>query len=155
MQHKLLVVIEAGPTAGKVAEYVARACAGATGPQAHIVLFTQVSALPPWIEAGESGDASAQRKMFETEAHERAVRCLADVRQLLVAHSVNNDIITEEIADESPRIVPNILASAHRHGCDTIVMARHHKSMVREFFAGDAEEKLLRHPTGFSVWLVE
>jgi len=155
MQHKLLVVIEAGPTAVKVAEYVARAYAGATGPQAHIVLFTQQTGLPPWIEGGESGDASTQRDKFETETRERAVRCLADVRQQLVAHGVSNDILTEEIAEESQRIVPDILESARRHGCDTIVMARHHKSMVSEFFAGDAEEKLLRHPTGFTVWLIE
>ena len=152
MQHKLLVVIEAAATAVKVADYVARACAGA---KAQIVLFTGLPGLPPGIEGGESGAANAEREKFETETYARVVRCLADIRQQLVAQGVNNDLITEEIAEESQRIVPDILASAHRHGCDTIVMARHHKSMVSEFFAGDAEEKLLRHPTGFTVWLVE
>jgi nucleotide-binding universal stress UspA family protein len=138
-----------------VAEYVARACAGARGPDTKLVLFTMLPGLPPWIEASESGDAMAKREKFEAETRERTARILAEVRQYFVAHGVNDGIIAEEIADESPRIVPDILAAATRHGCDTIVMARHHKSMVREFFAGDPEEKLLRHPTGFTVWLVE
>jgi len=72
-----------------------------------------------------------------------------------VQHGVSDAAIAEEIAEASDRMVPDIPDSARRHGCDTIVVARHHKSIIREFLEGDFEEKLLRRPIGFTVWLVE
>jgi nucleotide-binding universal stress UspA family protein len=155
MKHKLLIALECNEPSEKVAEYVARACAGARTPDAKLVLFTVMPGLPAWVESGEAADAATQRDKVETEKRAEAVQCLAQVRQYLVAQGVDDRIIVEEISDETPWKVEHILASAKRYECDTIVMARHHKSMVREFFAGDTEEKLLRHPTGFTVWLVE
>lgn len=155
MQLKLLVVLEVGPSAMKLAAYLARVCSGATGPNLSIVLFIEQPGLPTWVESGESSDVATQRRRFEAEAQERTAGQLAEVRRYLVQHGISDDVIAEEIAESSDLIVPDILASSHQHGCDTIVMARHHKSMMREFFEGDSEERLLRHPTGFSVWLVE
>ncbi|MCG3146924.1 MAG: hypothetical protein PCFJNLEI_00359 [Verrucomicrobiae bacterium] len=153
MNHQLLIAIELNEPAQRVAEYVARACAGVT--DARLTLFTMLPGLPAWVESGESADASTQRDKIEAEKRAEAEQCLANVRQHLVAHGVDDRMIDVEIADESPWKVEHILTAAREHGCDTIVLARHHKSMVREFFAGDSEEKLLRHPTGFTVWLVE
>jgi nucleotide-binding universal stress UspA family protein len=155
MKHKLLLALEINESADKVAEYVARACAGARPPETKVVLFTMLPGLPPWVESGESADATTQRDKVEAEKQAEAVQWLAQVRQSLVTQGVADSLIVEEIGDESPWKVDHILAAARRHGCDTIVIARHHKSMVREFFAGNTEEKLLRHPTGFTVWLVE
>jgi|GEM_PF-1826775 len=155
MNHKLLIALERGETSQKVADYVARACADARGPNTKLVLYTMLPGLPAWVESGESADASTQRDKVEDEKRAEAAQCLAEVRQYLVAHGVEDGLIVEEIADETPWKVADILATAKRYECGTIVMARHHKSMVAEFFAGDTEEKLLRHPTGFTVWLVE
>lgn len=164
MQHKFLVVLEAGPTSSKVAEYLARACAGAQGAEGaegnagaeefRVTLFMQLPSLPPWLEAGDSRDVVVPRRQYEAEARVQAATCMAGVREYLVQHGVSKEAIDEEIAEPSDRIVPDIRDAAHRHGCDTIVVARHHKSIMREFLEGDIEEKLLRRPIEFTVWLV-
>jgi nucleotide-binding universal stress UspA family protein len=155
MNHKLLVVLETGGTSEKVAEYLARALSCGCSPDAKLVLFAVMPGLPPWIEAGEAVDATVQRDKIETERQEQTAKQMAGIRKYLVEHGVSDEIIPEETADSTLHIVPEILEAAKQHDCDTIVMARHHKSMIREFFTGDTAEKLLRHPTGFTVWLVE
>jgi len=155
MKHKLLIALETSEPSENVADDVARACAGARGPETKLVLFTVMPGLPAWVESGEAADAATQRDKVEAEKRAEVAQALAQFRRTLVKEGVDDTIITEEICDETPWKVEHILAAAKEHGCDTIVIARHHKSMVREFFAGDSEEKLLRHPTGFTVWLVE
>jgi nucleotide-binding universal stress UspA family protein len=154
MKHKLLIVLEDSPTTAAVMDYVAAACADSPPADGQLVLFTMLPALPAWVEAGDSTAAALQRDRLEADGVEHATRRFAEARRQLVAHGIPADCLREELVDESPQRADEVRRAAKRHGCDTIVMARHHQSLLREWLAGDPQEKLLHHPSEFTVWLV-
>ena len=155
MNHKLLVAVDGEKSSAKTAIYVGRSCAGSAGAENRVVLFHVLPALPPWIESGESANADSQRGKYLAEVTEAGERMLAEMMEFILREGVPASCVTAELCDEEGNIADLILDAARRHECDTIVVGRRGKSMVGQYFGGGVAERLLRHPIGFTIWLVE
>jgi nucleotide-binding universal stress UspA family protein len=149
MRHKLLVAVDGKEPTWRVADYVGQACVGGC---AGVVVFHVLPALPPYIEAGESGDSSNMRDRYEAVSEEVAEKMVQAVRDRLMKPGVTAECDVEE---NDGNVAEQIVAAAKRHVCDTIVVGRPSRSMIDEFFRGSVVEHLLRKPVGCTVWVVE
>jgi len=149
MRHKLLVAVDGKEPTWKVVDYVGSACEG-DGSSA--VIFHVLPALPPFIEAGESGDSSNMRDRYEAVSGEVAEKMVQAVRDRFLKEGVTAECDVEE---DDGNVAEQIVAAAKRHACDTIVVGRPSRSMIGEFFRGSVVEHLLRKPVGCTVWVIE
>jgi nucleotide-binding universal stress UspA family protein len=154
MKRRLLVAVDGEKTSVKTVRYVARACAGIPADQLEIVLFHVLAALPPSLEAGDSSGLVEVRARIEAERGEAAEKLLTGLKTELVTEGVPAACVQTDWFEDDD-IAGLILEAARQRQCDTIVLGRRGKSMVGQFFGGGVAEKILRHPTGFTIWLVE
>ena len=154
MKHRLLVAVDGQKSSAKTVEYVAQACAGTTDAENGIVLFHVLRAMPPSLEAGDAAGVTESRERFVAKATAAAETMLAEFKTQLVRTGVPANGVTSDWVEEG-NIAELILAAARDHQCDTIVLGRRGDSMIGEFLVGGVAEKLLRHRTGYTIWLVE
>lgn len=154
MKHRLLVAVDGEKTSVKTVRYVARACSGLLPGNMEIVLFHVLAALPPSLEAGDSPGIAEVRARIVEDRKSAAEKLLAGLKKEIVSEGISAVCVKTDWAEDTD-IAKLILDAARQHKCDTIVLGRRGKSMVGQFFGGGVAEKILRNPTGFTVWLVE
>ena len=156
MKHRLLVAVDGQKTSWKTAIYVGRACAGMEEPGFGIVLF---HVLPPVPHQGPVGVATARirelAKPYRAETRHEAETILIEMKERVVREGVKADFISTSIGSSLDDYANQILRAATFYDCDTIVVGRRGKSMIGKFLAGSVVERLLRNPTGFTIWVVE
>lgn len=80
---------------------------------------------------------------------------LKELKQRAIQEGVKPEFVTAEMAEDCGSVLKQILKAARRHGCDTIVVGGHDRSLLQEFLAGSIVERLLWKPIGFAIWIVE
>mgnify|MGYP002260493397 FL=1 len=95
-----------------------------------------------------------RRGRMVAETNKATERLLTGLKTQLVADGVSADCVAIDWAEEGDT-AKSILDAAREHKCDTIVLGRRGKSMIGQFIDGGVAEKLLRNPTGFTIWLVD
>lgn len=155
MKNRILVALDGEKASANTAEYVGRVCANARDAAMHIVLFHVLPPLPPYLESSGKPTGEDFRERVRTETEDAAKRMLKEMKSLIVRDGANPKSIATETVEPDVDIVAQILDAASRHDCDTIVIGRRGRSMFTEFFGGSVAERLLRNPTGFTIWLVE
>jgi nucleotide-binding universal stress UspA family protein len=156
MKNKLLVAVDAENSSWKIVDYVARACAGVVGEGLAIVVFHVLPPFPGYgLTRGVNVNIGDVLDWFESQTRAEATELLAKMKDRLVQAGIKPEFVTTEIAKERGMIAPQILQAAAEHKCDTIVVGRHRKSMVRAFLLGSVVEHLLRNPVGFAIWVIE
>jgi nucleotide-binding universal stress UspA family protein len=154
MKHRLLVAVDGTKSSFKTALYAAQACAGSETRGVRIVLFHVLPRLPPNVEGSKAAEADRRAERFAVKAWDKAEQTLAQIKEYIVRAGVNPKCVATGIAEEGDA-VSKIIHAAATHGCDTIVVGRHGKSMISKFFTGSIVEHLLRNPVGYTVWVVE
>jgi nucleotide-binding universal stress UspA family protein len=156
MKHRILVAVDGEKNSWHTAKYVGLACAGKPENGFEIVVFHVLPILPPYGITEQYTPQIAQlAEQFTKETHAAAVKMLTQIKQRIVEQGVEPEFVKTEIAPERGSIAPQILQAATAHHCDTIALGRRGKSMFSQFFLGSVVEYLLRHPTGFTIWVVE
>jgi nucleotide-binding universal stress UspA family protein len=156
MKHRILVAVDGEKKSWNTVRYVGLACAGKPEPGFEIVIFHVLPPLPPYGMTELYSPQIAQlAEQFTKETRAAAVQMLAQLKEHIVEQGVEPEFVTTEIAPERGSIAPQILQAATAHHCDTIALGRRGKSMFAQFFLGSVVEYLLRHPTGFTIWVVE
>ena len=153
MKHKLLLAVDGGKTSGRTASYVARACTGTRQPIWGLVLFHVLPELPKPDETQIV--RPEERDCIEARTRELAQQMLAALKEQLVREGVEPRLVSTVVAEERGNEVSQILRAGEDYDCDTIIVGRREGSMIGKYFAGSVAEKLLRNPTGFSLWVVE
>jgi nucleotide-binding universal stress UspA family protein len=154
MKHRLLVAVDGTKSSFKTAMYAAQACAGSDTPGVSIVLFHVLPGLPPHVEGSKAAEADKRAEEFGAKAWNKAEQTLAQIKEYIVHAGVKAKCVVTGIAEEGDAVT-KIIHAAATHGCDTIVVGRHGKSMISKFFTGSIVEHLLRNPVGYTVWVVE
>lgn len=156
MKHRILVAVDGEKNSWNTAKYVGLACAGKPEVGFAIVVFHVLPVLPPYGMRDTFTPQIAQlADQFLKETRDAAVKMLAEIKQRIVEQGVEPEFVKTVIAPERGSIAPQILQAATVNNCDTIVVGRRGKSMFSQFFLGSVVEYLLRHPTGFTIWVVE
>ncbi|MDE3099312.1 MAG: universal stress protein [Verrucomicrobiota bacterium] len=156
MNHKLLVAVEGGMDSMATVTYAAKACAGAEVPEGGGMIILHV--LPPLLASVEGIEAAVVRKLasqIQADRRKTATTMLQELKQRVIQEGVRPEIVATEVAENSGGVLKQILKTATRHGCDTIVVGRSDQSLLREFLAGSIVERLLWKPIGFAIWIVE
>ncbi len=155
MRHKLLVALDGGKGSSRTVRYVARACAASSDQDPRVILFNVLPNLPPSIEGARPGAAADLRVQFETETMDAAQQMLASMREIMIAEGMPASRIVTEVSEDRGDVVHQIVTTAEKHDCDTVVVGRRGKSMISQIFADSVAEQLVRHPIGMTIWLVE
>jgi nucleotide-binding universal stress UspA family protein len=156
MKHRILVAVDGEKNSWNTAKYVGLACAGKPEIGFEIVVFHVLPVLPPYGISDTFAPQMAQlADQFLKETRDAAVKMLAEIKQRIVEQGVEPEFVKTLLAPERGNIAPQILQAATAHNCDTIALGRRGKSMFSQFFLGSVVEYLLRHPTGFTIWVVE
>ena len=154
MKHRLLVAVDGTKSSFKTALYAAQACAGSETRGVRIVLFHVLPRLPPNVEGSKAAEADRRAERFAVKAWDKAEQTLAQIKECVVRAGVTPKCVATGIADEG-NTVTKIIHAAATHGCNTIVVGRHGKSMISKFLARSVVEHLLRKPIGYTIWVVE
>lgn len=136
--------------------YAAKACAGAEAPEEGGIVILHV--LPPLLASIEGIEAAIAKKLgrrVQTNRRKAATTVLQELKQRAIQEGVRPEFVATEIAENSGDVLKQILKTATRHGCDTVVVGRSDRSLMREFLAGSIVERLLWKPIGFAIWIVE
>ena len=155
MKHKLLMAVDGTKNSFKTALYAAQACDGSETSGVRIVVFHVLPRLPPHVEGSKAAAADKRAEKFDGKAWDKAEQTLAQIKERIVRAGVKPECVMTEIADEEGDVVAQIIQAAAAHGCDTIVVGRHEKSIFGRFLAGSVGEHLLHKTVGYAIWLVE
>jgi nucleotide-binding universal stress UspA family protein len=154
MKHRLLVAVDGTKSCFKTAMCAAQACAGSDTSGVSIVLFHVLPRLPPHVEGSKAAAADKRAEEFGAKAWDKAEQTLAQIKEYIVRAGVKAKCVVTGIAEEGDAVT-KIVHAAATHGCNTIVVGRHGKSMISKFLARSVVEHLLWKPIGYTIWVVE
>ena len=131
------------------------ALAGATCGLLTGIGITGLMALFVELPLPRPGAALDLRVQFETETMDAAQQMLSGMREIMIEEGLPANRIVTEVSEDRGEVVHQIVKTAEKHGCDTVVVGRRGKSMIGQIFADSVAEQLVRHPIGMTIWLVE
>jgi len=154
MNHKLLLAVDGARSSRKTAIYAAQICAGSRTCRG-IVVFHVYVAIPPFVEGANPGPADLLAERTDKVRTGAAEKMLANIKEAIIREGVGSELITTELVEKEGDAAKQIIRAAAAHGCDTIVLGRHNKSLFVEFLEGSIVEHILRKPIGYTIWVVE
>ncbi|GJL68522.1 MAG: hypothetical protein NPIRA06_11570 [Nitrospirales bacterium] len=133
----------------------------------HIVLFHILPPIPPeFLEFGGAEDPATEQKLDETLKKEQA-QWIEDAKKdaepiLDNAKNILNRIgvlpgrvsVVFSQSIHRPDIVGELIGTAHKQNCGTIVVGRESYSSFKEIFHHHVGEELTKKGQGFAVWVI-
>ncbi|MDR4458960.1 MAG: universal stress protein [Nitrospirales bacterium] len=133
----------------------------------HIVLFHILPPIPPeLLEFGGAEDPATEQKLDETlkkeqaqwidNAKKTAEPILENAKTILYQLGVSPARITTLLSQtiHRPNIARELLETAHKQNCGTIVVGRESYSTFKEMFHHHVGEELAQKGQGFAVWVI-
>lgn len=133
----------------------------------HIVLLHVLPPIPPeFLEFGGSEDPETERKLDETlkkeqaqwieDAKNAAEPILENAKTILYRLGVVPSMISVVFSQSihRPDIVRELLETAHKHNCGTIVVGRESYPSFKERFHHHVGEELVQKVQGIAVWVI-
>lgn len=167
MMEHILIAVDESAAARKAVEYVGRIFGRRGDPRADITLFHVIEAVPGEL-LPRSGDADVNRVIdqavrdWSVQAVARCQKQLERYRELLLAAGVPAAALhtkhrLDEARPEAKRVAAAlaILEEARSGGYTTVVLGRRGTSNVPELFLGGVADKVSRHLSGVTVWIVD
>jgi len=140
------------------------------GPQKgfQVVLLHVLPPIPPeFLEFGGSEDPQAEQRLdaelkkdqarWIEQAKQAAKPLVEKVKGIFLRVGVSADMITTVFAESihRPDFVRELLETAHKQNCGTIVVGRESYPSFKEMFHHHVGEELVRKGQGFAIWVVE
>ncbi|MFW6125159.1 MAG: universal stress protein [Pirellulales bacterium] len=167
MPERLLVAVDPSAASRKAVQYVGRIFGTRKPIDVEITLF-HVADEPSQDVAASLTDTAlietvgAVLKDMTEPAAQRAEKLLTQCRDLLVAAGVPAEAIRikhtlQESRPEARRVVAAlaIVEEVKDGGYGTVVVGRRGTSNIPELYIGGVAEKVARHVTGATVWIVD
>jgi nucleotide-binding universal stress UspA family protein len=154
MKHKLLVAVDGNESARKAALYAARACADSGPSFPGIVVCHVYVPIPPYVEGANPIAADELAERTEQQRTTDAEKILADIKGLIVGEGIPPELVTTALAERQGLVKNLLVQAAAAHGCDTIVVGHHNRSLLGELLVEGVVEHLLHKPNGYTLWLV-
>jgi nucleotide-binding universal stress UspA family protein len=140
------------------------------GPQKgfHVVLLHVLPPIPPeLLEFGGSENPQTEQRLdaelkkdqaqWIEQAKQTAEPLIEKVKGVFLRVGVSADMITTVFAESIHRqdFVRELLETAHKQNCGTIVVGRESHPSFKEMFHHHVGEELVRKGQGFAIWVVE
>ena len=140
------------------------------GPQKgfHVVLLHVLPSIPPeLLEFGGSEDPKTEQRLdaelkkdqaqWIEQAKQAAGPLVEKAKGIFFRVGVSADMITTVFAESihRPDFVRELLETAHKQNCGTIVVGRESYPSFKEMFHHHVGEELVRKGQGFAIWVVE
>ena len=161
-----LVAIDDSEATLRTVSYVAETLGPQKGFQ--VVLLHVLSPIPPeLLEFGGSEDPQTEQRLDEElkkdqaqwieQAKQTAEPLIEKVKGVFLRVGVSADMITTVFAESihRPDFVRELLETAHKQNCGTIVVGRESYPSFKEMFHHHVGEELVRKGQGFAIWVVE
>lgn len=133
----------------------------------HVVLFHVLPPIPPeLLEFGGAEDPGTEQKLDETlkkeqaqwieNAKKDAEPILDNAKTILYRIGVPPAMITTVCSQSihRPDIVRELIETAHKQNCGTIVVGRESYSSFKEMFHRHVGEELVQKGQGFAIWVI-
>ena len=161
-----LVCIDDSEASLRTVSYVA----DTLGPQKgfQVVLLHVLPPIPPkLLEFGGSENPKTEKRLDERlkkdqaqwieQAKQAAEPLVEKVKGIFLRVGVSADMITTVFAESihRPDFVRELLETAHKQNCGTIVVGRESYPSFKEMFHHHVGEELVRKGQGFAIWVVE
>ena len=134
----------------------------------HIVLLHVLPPIPPeLLEFGGSEDPNTEQRLDEElkkdqaqwieQAKQAAEPLIEKVKEIFFRVEVSPDFITTVFAESihCPDYVRELLETAHKQNCGTIVVGRKSYPKFHEMFHHQVGEELVQKGESFAIWVVE
>jgi len=161
-----LVAIDDSEATLRTVSYVAETL----GPQKgfYVVLLHVLPPIPPeLLEFGGSEDPKTEQRLDEQlkkdqaqwieQAKQTAEPLVEKMKGMFFRVGVSADMITTVFTESihRPDFVRELLETAHKQNCGTIVVGRKSYPKFQEMFHHHVGEELVRKGEGFAIWVVE
>ena len=133
----------------------------------HVVLFHILPPIPPdLLEFGGAEDPVIEQKLDETlkkeqaqwieKAKQDAEPILDNAKTILYRIGVLPAMVSVVFSQSihRPDIVGELIGTAHKQNCGTIVVGRESYSSFKEIFHHHVGEELAKKGQGFAVWVI-
>jgi nucleotide-binding universal stress UspA family protein len=134
----------------------------------HVVLLHVLPPIPPeLLEFGGSEDPQTEQRLdaelkkdqaqWIEQAKQAAKPLVEKVKGIFLRVGVSADMIITVFAESihRPDFVRELLETAHKQNCGTIVVGRESYPSFKEMFHHHVGEELVRKGQGFAIWVVE
>lgn len=140
------------------------------GPQKgfYVVLLHVLPPIPPeLLEFGGSEDPKTEQRLdaelkkdqaqWIEQAKQAAEPLVEKMKGIFLRVGISADMITTVFAESihRPDFVRELLETAHKQNCGTIVVGRKSYPSFKEMFHHHVGEELVRKGDGFAIWVVE
>ena len=140
------------------------------GPQKgfNVVLLHVLPPIPPeLLEFGGSEDPKTEQRLdaelkqdqaqWIEQAKQAAEPHVEKIKGIFLRVGISADMITTVFAESihRPDFVRELLETAHKQNCGTIVVGRKSYPSFKEMFHHHVGEELVRKGEGFAIWVVE
>ncbi|MFA9562581.1 MAG: universal stress protein [Nitrospirota bacterium] len=140
------------------------------GPQKgfYVVLLHVLPPIPPeLLEFGGSEDPQTEQRLdaelkkdqaqWIEQAKQAANPLVEKVKGIFLRVGISAGMITTVFAESihRPDFVRELLETAHKQNCGTIVVGRESYPSFKEMFHHHVGEELVRKGQGFAIWVVE
>jgi nucleotide-binding universal stress UspA family protein len=160
MPIKLLIPLDGSEAAMRAVEYVASTF-GHT-PDVQITLIHILPELPPsfWddghiLSEGEHQNREARISDWETAQSAQWQSIFAQARDKLIKAGIAAEALKIKFQAQYGDVAEDILDEAEAEGCSTIIIGRSGQTGARKFFPGSVTDKVVNHPRGMAVTLVD
>jgi nucleotide-binding universal stress UspA family protein len=167
MAETFLLAVDASEAARKAVRYVGRLLAGRSAADVSVTLFHVVEDLPPDLlppheDAATHKALSQALHHWSSQATVRGEKLLGEHRELLLAAGVPAEAVhakckVERALPEARRVVAAlaVLDEARSGGYGTVVVGRRGAASLPDLYLGGVADKVSRHLTGATVWIVD
>ena len=133
----------------------------------HIVLLHVLPPIPPeYLEFGGSENPETEQRLTQElkqeqaqwieQAKEAAKPLFDRIKGIFLRVGISGNTITTVFVESihRPDLVRELLETAHKQNCGTIVVGRESYPSFKEFFHHHVGEGLVQQGQGFAVWVI-
>lgn len=163
---KILIAVDDSEASLKAVSYVTQMLRGRKG--IHVRLLHVLPAIPPeLLEFGGAEDPQSEQRLSadlkETQARwldtaqNHAQPSLDKARAILLNEGLSPDEVSTTFSSSihQPDVAREIVETAKKWNCGTLVVGRHTHSWIKELTSKHVGEELVRRGQGFAIWVVE
>ncbi len=150
--NRVLLAMDRSENALRAVEHAGKMLAG---ENCQVTLFHSKRHLRRFVPQEVLGETPELEELWRHQAAELVAPYMKKAKEMLLAAGFNEAQILTKVVDGSRSAASDILKEARGSGCGTIVLGRHGRSGLKEFFMGSITSKVLQDCAGMAVWVVD
>ena len=150
--NRVLIAIDRSENALRAAEHAGTMLAGL---DCQVTLFHSKRHLNRFVPQEVLKETPELDELWKYTAAELVAPYMKKAKEMLLGAGLKEAQIHVKVVDGSRSAASDILKEARGSGCGTIVLGRHGRSGLKEFFMGSITSKVLQDCSGMAVWVVQ